>query len=121
MTVCSGVAANLRSMAGPVKPISPVSKPRSLRRRLQLFLLRERLEEHAAEPEPSAATGAPARPDTPPADAGVTAQLMGERERRGLRAGYEVREQARATYLQTEFAGSHDRRPRKGRITKTEI
>ena len=108
-------------MAGPIKPIAPVAKPRSIRRRLQMFLLRERLEEQAAPPEPPALREPPAKPETPPADAGVTAQLMGERERRGLRAGYEIREQARATYLQTEYAGPRDRRPRKGRITKTEV
>ena len=109
-------------MAGPVKPISPVSKPRSIRRRLQLFLLRERLEEHAAEPEPAPASACgPVKQDTPAAPAGVTAQLLGERERRGLRAGYEVREQARAIYLENEFAGPRDRRARKGRITKTDI
>ena len=107
-------------MAGPIKPSSSAAKPRSVRRRLQMFLLRERLEEHAAELEPTPVARAPSKTDTP-ADAGVAAQLLGERERRGLRAGYEVREQARATYLQTEFAGPHDRRPRKGRITKTEV
>ena len=107
-------------MTGPVKPVSPAAKPRSIRRRLQLFLLRERLEEHAAPPEPQP-DPEPAVPHAPRAEAGVAAQLMGERERRGLRAGYEVREQARATYLQTEFAGPRDRRPRKGRITKTEV
>jgi superfamily II DNA/RNA helicase len=42
-----------------------------------------------------------------------------DKDMRGLRAGYEIREQARATYLQTEYAGPNDRRPRKGRITKT--
>ena len=108
-------------MSGPVKPISPVAKPRSIRRRLQMFLLRERMEEHATPAEPPVVREPPARPESPPADAGVAAQLMGERERRGLRAGYEVRGQARATYLQTEYAGPHDRRPRKGRITKTEV
>ena len=108
-------------MAGPVKPVSPVARPRSIRRRLQLFLARERMEEHAADDRPAAPAEPPAKAEPPPAEAGVAAQLMGERERRGLRAPYEIREQARATYLQTEYAGPHDRRPRKGRITKTEI
>ena len=106
-------------MTGPVKPISPVAKPRGVRRRLQLFLARERLEEHAAQPEPAPVRDAPPRPENPPTDAGVAAQLMGERERRGLRAGYEIREQARATYLQTEFAGPRDRRPRPLRPTSS--
>ena len=108
-------------MSGPVKPISPASGPRSIRRRLQMFLLRERLEEHATAPGPEAAPPVAAPCDAPPADAAVTAQLMGEGPRRGLRAGYEIREQARATYLENEFAGPRDRRARKGRITKTEV
>jgi hypothetical protein len=32
-----------------------------------------------------------------------------------------VLEQARSTYLQNEYAGPNDRRPRKGQITRTEI
>jgi hypothetical protein len=65
------------------------------------------------------------RPDPrktpPPADAGVTAQMLGEAPRRGLKGGQETLERARATYLNAEYSGAADRRPKKGRVTKTEI
>jgi hypothetical protein len=57
----------------------------------------------------------------PSAMSAVGAQLLGEKPRRGLRAGPEVLEQARSTYLQNEYSGAHDRRPRKGQLTKAEI
>jgi hypothetical protein len=55
------------------------------------------------------------------ADAGVTAQILGESEKRGLKGGPETLQRARTTYLGAEFSGQADRRPKKGRITKTEI
>ena len=108
-------------MSGPVPPVKPAPAARPVRRRLQMLALRRRLEEHAggAPEEPPAAPAATPTAGHP--EPGVAAQLLGERERRGLRAGYNIREEARATYLQTEYAGPHDRRPRKGRITKTEV
>jgi hypothetical protein len=54
-------------------------------------------------------------------DAGFTAQVLGEAPRRGLKGGPETLERARATYLGTEYSGGADRRPKKGRITKTEV
>ena len=39
----------------------------------------------------------------------------------GLRGGPETLDRARSTYLETEWSGPADRRPRPGRITKTEI
>jgi hypothetical protein len=85
-----------------------------------MFLLRRNLEEYA-EPAARPDSGATPKPPLPTTDAGVAAQLLGERERRGLRAGYEVREQARASYLEMEYAGPRDRRARKGRITRTDV
>ena len=82
-----------------------------------MLVLRERLEEHAAEPDQAA----PRRSAVPPPPGAVGAQLLGERPRRGLRAGPEVLEQARSTYLQNEFSGTRDRRPRKGQITRTDV
>jgi hypothetical protein len=49
----------------------------------------------------------------------IEAQILGER--RGLRAGAAVIEQAKATYNRTEWSGSQDRRTPKGRATRTEI
>lgn len=86
-----------------------------------MLVLRKRLEQYASggeEPEDRAEAAAPAA-GAP--EAAVRAQLMGERSRRGLRGGPEVLEQARSTYLQNEYSGRRDRRPRKGLITKTEI
>ncbi len=59
----------------------------------------------------------------PPAttDAGVAAQLMGEAPKRGLKGGPETLERARGAYLNAEYSGDADRRPKKGRVTKTEI
>jgi hypothetical protein len=50
------------------------------------------------------------------------AQILGQGgQKRGLRGGPETLQQARATYLETEWSGHADRRPQPGRITKTEI
>ncbi|MFI4964526.1 MAG: hypothetical protein ACHP9T_04080 [Caulobacterales bacterium] len=49
----------------------------------------------------------------------IEAQLIGER--RGLRAGASVADQAKVTYNRTEWSGSKDRRAPKGRAAKTEI
>ena len=104
-------------MADPVRPVPPTPASRAIRR-ARMLVLRERVEDYAAEPEepqPRARSAAPHAPGV------IGAQLLGERPRRGLRAGPEVLEQARSTYLQTEYAGPNDRRPRKGQLTKTEI
>jgi hypothetical protein len=59
-------------------------------------------------------------PKTPVASAAqIEAQLIGER--RGLRAGASVIDQAKVTYNRTEWSGSKDRRAPKGRVAKTEI
>ena len=103
-------------MADPVPPVSATSAARAVRRG-RMLVLRERLEEHAAGPEApeTQRSAAPLRPGA------VAAQLLGERPRRGLRAGPEVLEQARSTYLQNEFSGARDRRPRKGQLTRTDV
>ena len=59
--------------------------------------------------------------DMPSADAGVAAQMLGEGHKRGLKGGPETLQRARTTYLGAEYSGPADRRPKKGRITKTEI
>jgi hypothetical protein len=59
-------------------------------------------------------------PKTPAASAAqIEAQLIGER--RGLRAGASVIDQAKVTYNRTEWSGSKDRRAPKGRAAKTKI
>ena len=62
--------------------------------------------------------------DPPPAQgySVFTAQVYGQTgQKRGLRGGQPVIDQARAAYLETEYSGSDDRRPPKGLLRKTEI
>lgn len=55
-------------------------------------------------------------------DAELAAQLMGQDgQRRGLRAGPSMADQARAAYNRVEWSGSFDRRARAGRQTRTDI
>ncbi len=49
------------------------------------------------------------------------AQVLSGGEKRGLRGGPETLERAKTTYLQSEYSGPNDRRPRPGQVTKTEI
>jgi hypothetical protein len=50
------------------------------------------------------------------------AQMYGQTgQKRGLRGGQPVIDQARAAYLETEYSGPDDRRPPKGLLKKTEI
>jgi hypothetical protein len=59
-------------------------------------------------------------PKTPAASAAsIEAQLIGER--RGLRAGASVIDEAKTTYNRTEWSGSKDRRAPKGRAAKTKV
>lgn len=54
-------------------------------------------------------------------DATYAAQLLGGGEKRGLKGGPETLDRAKSTYLKSEYSGPNDRRPRPGRVTKTEI
>ncbi len=49
------------------------------------------------------------------------AQVLSGGEKRGLRGGPETLERAKTTYLQSEYSGPNDRRPKPGQVTKTEI
>jgi hypothetical protein len=69
--------------------------------------------EPSPSPEPRARRGA---------GAAFAAQLIGQGgQKRGLRGGSQILDQARSTYMETEWSGPADRRPHPGRITKTEI
>ncbi len=54
-------------------------------------------------------------------DATYAAQLLSGGEKRGLKGGAETLQTAKSTYLKSEYSGPNDRRPRPGRVTKTEI
>ena len=73
-----------------------------------------------AQPE-TASTPPPPQERSRPATT-LDAQIMAqEARRRGLRGPVGTLETARSAYLETEYSGRNDRRPRKGLITKTEI
>ena len=54
-------------------------------------------------------------------DSTYAAQLLSGGEKRGLRGGPETLGRAKSTYLKSEYSGPNDRRPKPGRVTKTEI
>ena len=56
------------------------------------------------------------------ADPSFEAHLMGQPGvKRGLRGGQETLQTARSAYLETEYSGPADRRPKPGILRKTEI
>ena len=106
-------------------PIDPIRRPPSARR--PKTSAADIVDEIEGKAEVEAAglpvAVSPARtipPKTPAASAAqIEAQLIGER--RGLRAGASVIDQAKVTYNRTEWSGSKDRRAPKGRAAKTKI
>jgi len=74
------------------------------------------------QPAPTAPQPAAETPQAAGAAAAFAAQMLGQAgQKRGLRGGPETLGKARSSYLETEWSGPADRRPRAGRITKTEI
>ncbi len=82
-------------------------------------------DDHAAEASlPVPVTATPEQPDPRAKDGFVAfvAQVLGQPgQKKGLRGGPETLEKARSAYLETEWSGPSDRRPARGKITKTEI
>ena len=72
--------------------------------------------DHAAGDRPRTGKARAGQAETP-----FEAQILGGGEKRGLRGGPETLGRAKSTYLQSEYSGPNDRRPRPGRVTKTEI
>lgn len=105
-------------MADPVPPVPPVAAAQAVRRGRALVVLERKDDSGEDASGESRSSAAPPRAGSVSA---VGAQLLGEKPRRGLRAGPEVLEQARSTYLQNEFSGARDRRPRKGQLTRTDV
>jgi hypothetical protein len=79
----------------------------------------------AVKEEPGHVGGPAGRKSDPYRTAGdpnFEAQLMGQPgARRGLRGGPQTLQTARSAYLETEYSGRADRRPKPGILTKTEI
>ena len=72
--------------------------------------------------EPPVAEAKPQAKTRRTSPAGFAAQILGQGgQKRGLRGGPETLDRARSTYLETEWSGHADRRPRPGKVTKTEI
>ena len=107
-------------MTDRVPPVKRAPKTEPIRRGRALVVLRRKMEEYAAGMEPREDADPPT-PERKPGGAAVQAHLLGEGQRRGLKGGPEVLEKARSTYLNMEYSGRFDRRPRKGRITKTDV
>lgn len=81
----------------------------------------ETTETDASSGEPSPARAA-VHPAAEPGAAAFVAQQMGQAgQKRGLRGGAPVLDAARSAYLETEYSGAAERRPRAGKTTKTEI
>lgn len=105
--------------------IDPIRRAARLRRAARTAT--ERAEAAEAEriglPVPvDAAHAVPPRADTPASAAVFDAQLLGQDgQKRGLRGGPAVIDNASASYNRIEWSGSKDRRTGKGRIAKTEI
>ena len=106
-------------MSDPTGPIGAVAERRARERRAS-----ERR-------KPSTCTAlvlAPAPPSPTPeasepiAEAAFTAQVLGQTgQKRGLKGGQPVLEQARSAYLGAAYSGAADRRPTPGGVTRTKI
>lgn len=106
-------------MTEPVRPVSPVERRKPGERRAA---------DRRRPPESDSRALVPAEPASPPPEpeqpspTAFAAQLLGQDgQKRGLKGGQAVLDQARSTYLSAEYSGSADRRPPKGRAVKSEL
>jgi hypothetical protein len=104
-------------------PIDPIQRAQAARRALPAPRDADR---HEADGEEDVTFVRDEQPAPPPPRRGAfatfAAHIMGQTgQKRGLRGGQEVLDNARSTYLGTEYSGPADRRPRAGLIKKTEI
>ena len=110
-------------MPGPIDPIQRASAARRAHRQARGADAAHEAEEVANLPVPVAEAGDPPPPEsTRTAAAAYAAQLLGQTgQRRGLKGGTPVLDNARSAYLGTEGSGRADRRGPKGKVTKTDI
>jgi len=110
-------------MSDPIEPAqSAVERRRSARRRADPPPPPLVEGERANLPAVTAAAPSPRPEPRREGPAMFAAQVIGqEGQKRGLRGGSPVLNQARSTYLGNEFSGPRDRRPPSGALTKTEI
>lgn len=110
-------------MTDPIDPIRRTPKTRRQRRRADDPPPQDADDNHQA-----LIVVSPPRDERPrlgggrPGVSAFLTQLMTQdSRRRGLREGQPALTEARSTYLGTEFSGPRDRRPRAGKVIKTEI
>ena len=104
-------------------PIDPIQRAQGARRALPAP---RDADPHETDGEEDVTFVRDEQPAPPPPRRGAfatfAAHVMGQTgQKRGLRGGQEVLDNARSTYLGTEYSGPADRRPRAGLIKKTEI
>ncbi len=105
-------------------PIDPLRRPGPARRALPAPRDDRRPEDEQEAVFVVEEDAPPPRQDPPRREgfAAFAAQILGQPcQKRGLRGGQEVLDNARSTYLGTEYSGPADRRPKAGLIKKTEI
>uniref|UniRef100_B0T0Y9 Uncharacterized protein n=1 Tax=Caulobacter sp. (strain K31) TaxID=366602 RepID=B0T0Y9_CAUSK len=108
-------------------PIDPIRRAQAARRALPAPRESDRPDaDGATEGEEDVTFVRDEQPAPPPPRRGAfatfAAHLMGQSgQKRGLRGGQEVLDNARSTYLGTEYSGTADRRLKAGLIKKTEI
>jgi len=110
-------------MTDPVRPPAPAGDRRGGDRRQSLRRAKalddgrdlvpiEPVKEHSPPPPPR-------KDDGPSA---FEAQVLGQGGvKRGLKGGQEVLSKARSTYLNSEYSGGSDRRPKPGQVKKADI
>ncbi len=115
-------------MTEPIDRLSPVAddRRRSARRRSDPLPKAAAAEGRGGDaanlPVPTQPPPTTPKPGPPGADAAFAAQVIGQGgQKRGLRGGAPVLQQARSTYLETEWSGPKDRRPPSGAVTRTKV
>jgi hypothetical protein len=114
-------------MTGPLDPISRALNARRHRRRAGDPAANDLDHDYEGTTLP-VPVGVASKVEPPPSSSGrpevsaFAAHLIAQdNRRRGLRGGQPVLDEARSSYLGAEYSGHADRRPRPGRVTKTEI
>ena len=104
-------------MSEPIDPVPGVAERRQSQRRRVDRGQGERRKARL----PAVVTAPAVEPDAAAASA-FAAQLIGqEGQKRGLKGGAPVLEQARTAYLESEWLGPADRRRKAGRSAKTDV
>jgi hypothetical protein len=109
-------------MASPIDPIRRAARLRRGARPEPDGVEASREPERAGLPAPIEPSPPPPRAEPPAAAAVFDAQLLGQDgQKRGLRGGPAVIDDARYSYNRVEWSGAKDRRTRKGGIARTKI